>query len=123
MNTKRLKIIAQWLEAGAPHKGDVAGFDMRHVQTEAACGTLCCIAGAAIHFFGTREERTSVFSDPAGPLLGLDQEDADELFCPVGYDTVDDGMDGRYGAAHAARCIRNLITTGVVDWRGTELAE
>lgn len=122
MDIERLNIIAEWLEAGAPHKDGVDGFDMLSFIEETPCGTTCCIGGAAIQFFGDSD--TSFPDDHAQALLGLDSDVADMLFYG--------GMtwDGRGEAvpleditpAWAARCIRKLMETGEVDWVGTQAA-
>jgi hypothetical protein len=115
MNKRRLAAIARWLEAGAPHKKGVIGFDMKNVGT---CGTTCCIAGAAIQFFGTKEEKFAEeqCSDPAWRILDLHWTTANRLFEPPDFD------ERKYSTAHAARVIRKLIETGVVDWDGTRYA-
>lgn len=111
MNIERLTQIAEWLEAGAPHRGGVAGFDMRYVTSTTDCGTVCCIAGAANAFFDAHLG----MSVNAARRLGINRMQSLELFMPDGYT-----LEGKYSAAHAARCIRKLIATGEVDWHGTE---
>lgn len=59
MNVGRLKELAEWLRAGAPH--DYITFDMSkgieidrrdlELYSEPTCRTSCCIAGAALQFF------------------------------------------------------------------------
>ncbi len=117
MNIERLIEIAEWLEAGAPHKGNVHGFSMESFERyDPKCGTVCCIAGAANQFFGAR-----LANDPctgredlsAADLLGLDGEDRYVLFFPPeGWSQIT--------PAHAARVIRKLIATGEVDWKSTK---
>ena len=114
MNVERLNIIAEWLEAGAPHKDGIDGFNMEDWHKEDECGTTCCIAGAAIQFFETDSDPNTPLQT-AARLIGLDSRDASELF----YATdVDDPLEN-ISAAWAARCIRKLIATGEVDWEGT----
>lgn len=121
MNIERLNIIAEWLEAGAPHKDGVDGFDMRDFINEyAECGTTCCIAGAAIQFFGGGDG--GMPEDKATALLDLDCTTASNLFYG-GIMTVDGQVDLEdITPAWAARCIRKLIATGEVDWVGTQAA-
>jgi hypothetical protein len=65
VNKRRLAAIAKWLEAGAPHKKGVVGFDMTDVLVAKSCGTACCIAGAAQSFFGSTPEIRSTQNMPA----------------------------------------------------------
>ena len=150
MNIANLEFIAEWLEAGAPHKGKVKGFNIEvGVQARKgdapACGTTCCIAGAATQFFNDDDgsilrcarENFSVWSDDdataeadwdkvffeAQDLLGLTFNQAQELFVPIGTESPD-SIFGNGNAdwsdfndpQKAARVIRNLIKTGTVDW-------
>lgn len=119
MNIDKLIEIAEWLEAGAPHYKGVDGFDMQHfIQTEPSCGTTCCIAGAAVQFSLEKPvedaldlvSHKSEVEDMAADILGIDSLVSGDLFY------------GEFDAdpAWAARCIRNLIATGTVDWFGTE---
>lgn len=115
MNIDRLTTIAEWLEAGAPHRDGVDGFDMScWVKVEAACGTTCCIAGAAATFFTA----TTYPGFSAGQkVLDLSSGKAQTLFCPH-IDRHVESLDA-ITPAWAARCIRKLIATGEVDWEGT----
>lgn len=124
MNITRLTTIAEWLEAGAPHRDGVGGFDMRtFLNPLNDCGTTCCIAGAAIQFFGDQSAREVLsrgrFVAPtATAILGLSEGSAKSLF--FGFAINGDIIDLReVTVAWAARCIRKLIATGVVDWEGT----
>ncbi len=65
MNKQRLIELAEWLEAGAPHK--YITFDMNKglfIEAQEAedlsdinrCETSCCIAGAAVMFFNDPQE-------------------------------------------------------------------
>jgi hypothetical protein len=117
MNIERLTTIVEWLEAGAPGRDGVAGFDMSEVSKETDCGTVCCICGAAVHWWGSTpapEDYDGDVSMIGQFTLGLDFKNADALFAPPGF--ID---SGKYTTAHAARCIRKLIATGAVDWEGT----
>lgn len=98
MNKRRLDIVAKWLEGGAKEKHGVAHFDMRDWK----CGSVCCIGGAAQQFFGRDSD--------AGELLGLDAVQEHALFYP---------NSSRAHAStpkEAAKVVRHLIHTGVVDW-------
>lgn len=125
MNAERLTAIAEWLEAGAPERDGVAGFDMRDFIDRRSCGTYCCIAGAAVAMF---EPSLFLNNNPytgdtlATEILDLDEDTADALFYALGAST--DAMDWSPAvvaddAAWAARCVRKLIATGKVDWPGT----
>lgn len=141
MNKERLEIIAEWLEAGAPHKNGVTGFNMAFgaSKTEPACGTACCIAGAAVYFFAPEEAKRfeldleeqlkDKFFHPeydvasadffgynnieeiACKLLDLDYDTGDELFVPSGIVAL-----SNIQPSEAAAVIRELIKTGEVNW-------
>jgi len=140
MNKRRLAGIARWLERGAPHKHNVVAFDMSEgfkykerkataVETN-ACGTICCIAGAAVQFYNkpveliekAMQETTSshipwfMVRNEAEKLLGLDSVTANKLFMA----RLASGGSCRHIADSkwAARVIRKLIATGEVDWEG-----
>lgn len=74
----RERVLA-WLEAGAPETQDfgIAGFDMITVSRrtdpmkgEPACGTMCCIAGAALQFSGLHARHGTM--EDAADLLGVE---------------------------------------------------
>lgn len=145
MNVERLTKLAEWLENGAPHENIT--FDMTTTikfkvfnpedeHETARCGTVCCIAGAAVQFFhedfehfvwcGIRrgyvtgdanedEYSWSLVSDEAMRLLDLPDGTAKRLFAPsFGAELI------RFSdPAWAARTIRHLIATGEVDWQAT----
>jgi len=115
----RLEYIARWLEAGAPHVGDLIGFDMRNVSTRTSCGTICCIAGAVNQFFGNPLYKHSDDADDAVELLGMSDYDSDDLFEPENYFLGEDHYGNKYTPAWAARCIRKYQREGIVDWEGT----
>lgn len=136
MNKQRLAAIAEWLEGGAKH-ADVE-FDMSvsliPYDPENAdhnkCGTTCCIAGAAVHFFDPKfeaaespGEEVSWFrvKDRALKLLDLDYVTGRVLFEPSSTGSYDELADYN-DPAWAARVVRNLIKTGSVDWDGMERA-
>jgi hypothetical protein len=148
LNVERLTELAFWLEAGAPHKGMVKGFNIAvGVQARAGetpdCGTVCCIAGAATQFFNDEDGylRNSAFIeashghdgstgeapwpevfDKAQHLLGLDYDQARELFVPIGasgdgiYGFGDGNWEDYNDPKLAAKVIRNLIETNEVNW-------
>lgn len=154
MNRENLTKLAEWLEAGAPHERLV--FDMEtgitfYVAEEfdpnelATCGASCCIAGAAIEFFGKPQYlyddlliegdrdpkdtgNDNEISAPwyrvktmAGQLLDIDPEEAEDLFTPNfrwGGDLTDYN-----DPAWAARTIRHLLATGEVNWAATRDGE
>lgn len=113
MNVERLNAIAEWLEAGAPHKNGVVGLDMSVFSRSTECGSVCCISGAADQFFGGEY----------GESLELNDGQWHALCAPYdpGVDEYNDETDEfRKGITlgNAARCIRKLIATGEVDWEG-----
>lgn len=74
-----------------------------------ACGTVGCIAGWAVMLRGTRKQQremeTNVYCDfsdaPAAAVLGLDSDQAHELFNPQ--------VDGSYGTlTHARNAVRRI---------------
>ncbi|WEM34450.1 hypothetical protein [Xanthomonas phage X1] len=145
MNRERLIYIAEWLEAGAPHKGKVKGFDIsvgvQALKSDApSCGTTCCIAGAATQFFNDEDgelanaafgfsewqeddatneaEWDAVFYE-AQDLLELDHKTAVDLFIPVGATGIyaeGTNWSDFNDPYKTARVIRNLLETGKVDW-------
>lgn len=149
MNKRRLAHIARWLEAGGVHKyvtfdilKGVAFKEIRinDVEGGMACGTTCCIAGAACYFFNdvpkmvknfwsrdvcslehgcNREIGWGIVSNEAKALLDLDEVTATRLFEPwVALCTTQAERSQFNNAAWAARVIRKLIKTGKVDWEG-----
>jgi len=50
INVEALTEIAEWLEAGAPHRNGVHSFDMNEGISwkNTQCNTVCCIAGATL---------------------------------------------------------------------------
>lgn len=117
MNVERLTTIAEWLEAKAPARNGVVRFNMQHFDARTECGAVCCIAGAAVHFF--HPDWIHLFHEQifgnAAALLELDSDTADTLFfaMPVRVQL------GEIPTDWAARCVRKLIATGQVDWYGT----
>lgn len=134
MNRELLTQIAEWLEAGAPHKAGISQFNMNKLIDTASytnspnpihgCGTACCIAGAAIQF--TQENKNlppmdrlpaiSANWQQAGELLRLQDDLAYALF-------FGENLEGKWivdleevTAKDAAKVIRHLLATGEVDW-------
>lgn len=146
MRKKRLIQLAEWLEAGAPHEriefdmstGITTVLRKKYdpkAPEQNVCATSCCIAGAATQFFATKKSlKELMFGDnvewdsahvaktnwrpvrrAAMDLLGLDETQADRLFTPDAfwYGYLSEYSDPQW----AARTIRNLLKTGVVDWQ------
>lgn len=128
LNVERLSELADWLEAGAPHKHIT--FKMNHFidpklidstkpcTKDNICGTACCIAGAATMFYHPEvfHVYTDVvmdvnYHDLAREALGLNDDQARQLF----YANLSD-LD-YITPEWAAKVIRNLIKTGKVDWK------
>lgn len=144
MNKVRLIEIAEWLEGGAKHanikfdmqKGLVITEEALAAEDPVACGTVCCIAGAAVAFnrdvinkhrlFGElnyyardengeytkREVNWERVREQGRDALGLTDTQASQLFMPPYLSKHND-------PARAARVVRKLIKTGKVDWEGT----
>jgi hypothetical protein len=111
----RLEYVARWLEAGTPRVGNVVGFDMGLFYRQTECGTVCCIAGAALSFFSDIPLMDlEDMADTARCILGL-PDDTKRLFVPHGWNTE----SHIFTPAWAARCIRKYQREGVVDWEGT----
>lgn len=137
MNKRRLGEIARWLEAGAPEKKGVKEFNMgrwidgrameafdknvhKKLPKKNLCGTTCCIGGTASAWYSPELVSGSALHNDgrAATLLGLTKSQAADLF----YAREDNIYLYSIKAPWAARCIRNLIKTGKVDWEGTRKA-
>jgi hypothetical protein len=76
------------------------------------CCTAACIAGwTLVRLASSQQRRCGADARDAGQLLGLETEEADELFLPEGYE-----QGGRYDRADAVRVLDHLLETGQVDW-------
>ena len=140
MNRELFEKIAQWLEAGAPHEPGGIGFNMaytycddcsNHAEQEwnQGCGTVMCIAGAALVFDPDTKDTASHISDMdetegyARRNLGISEEDADALFYPDFSPDRYYGRDESMNYYHmitpqqAAETIRHYMDTGEVKWR------
>lgn len=134
----RLARIAVWLENGGMFaNGGLALFDMgvwrRNGDIVDGTFTIACIGGYASllmeHDHVTRpwwrkiidKFRGTVDYKFMGDWLGLDSTCARHLFCAIGRNAAGAPIVllRDIDAAWAARCIRKLIDTGVVDWAGT----
>jgi hypothetical protein len=120
MNKRRLAAIARWLEAGAPEKKGVVGFDMGELLHFEDCGAVCCIAGAAMQFFGDKQNHYHCDYFGGLRLLGLNDVLGNQLCSPKWHAQGPDPFTSykEVSPAWAARVIRKLIKTGVVDWAG-----
>lgn len=138
MNLTRMVMLAEWLEAGAPHKDNVIGFKMDNWMFPRSsgntCGTVCCLAGATVQFFNDEGkpfiDEWDVYnvkgrnvSQYAKELLGLEHDTAHALFMAEGLRPDDDNPYDSYADVmrritpdHAARVVRHLLATGIVDW-------
>lgn len=108
MNLEKLATLANWLDDGAPHVvfdmdipneliGDAAIYrdpeTIERYEIEAKqknlgdCGTVCCIAGYAVHLAGEAGEKDSSWDDvqsKALSILGLTTDGEDHpLFNPL----------------------------------------
>jgi hypothetical protein len=84
-----------------------------------SCGTVACIAGWTCEINGIPMRADCAFSnyqlsDNAAAILGLTEEQREELFTPE-HEAVN-YHGGMIGPVEAVRCLRNLTITGKVDW-------
>lgn len=123
--------VAEWLEAGAPHKAlpkglQVDSFNMSYSIEVSDCGTSCCIAGAVCQFEALGvEHRSSGGSlgwtgengvmELAGAFLGMELADQVRLFEPWNHFSHWANEDFNEPARGAA-VIRYFLATGKVDW-------
>ena len=106
MNPIMNKVI-NWLEAGAPHVGQLSGFDYSNWLRSDDCGTVACIAGAAVQFaapdfeYSPKEasyrSKGHVHYTPHIPieaqaLLDLTDEETQLLFYP--FELTNEGLIG-----------------------------
>lgn len=131
--TQRIEQLADRVER--LEAGHLAGqFDMNSVKH--VCGAPACIAGWAVNVFGDLSLTTyraavegkavaEAVMDEAANILGLREDDAEELFWPVGHVAdvcAEPGQQGYVSPAMAAACLRLLVDTGEVDWRAAREA-
>lgn len=95
------------------------GFYMRDVfDTEDDCGAVACIAGWAWHVERnmerpmTRPEVKGLSPDNSAAFLGIFGDTASFLFYGGGTDLSFSELTSPV----AVQCLRNLATTGKVDW-------
>lgn len=87
------------------------GFHMGNIETQTACGTVCCIVGHVHHMFGT----TDIWE--ARKALGLGCLTAHtNLFVPPGWADDWATVAAKYPRERAVRVLRHLAATGIVDW-------
>lgn len=141
---RTLAAVADWLEEGAPHISTVDGRVIDHFNMEFGvttfgneCGTTCCIAGAIVQFEGLgildrygdityfKEEGGGVGSLASYYCTGVDDH-LKPLFLPWVYfnhhSKVYEHDDPKpfSNAERAAKTIRHLLATGVIDWSVNE---
>lgn len=106
LRVDRILLLADAIECPIPGRG----FSMRDWAVDTSdCGTACCIGGHTnLLFGGPRHGGFAI----AGDLLGLGKNQTWALFLPQGWDT-DRSLNDR---ARAARVLRHLAATGIVDW-------
>ena len=110
MNKQRLIELADALENLEP---DIH-FDMDRWLIKTVCGTTCCIAGlASMMWAHDRCSAEYTVGLHATRLLGLTHDEATELFMAYGW--PEDAGD--ITPTQAAHCIRNLVETGIWNWR------
>jgi hypothetical protein len=115
-------------EDGYPKDDDLPILAMKH----GACNTSACICGWAIVMLATQEEYINNRKNDggafalAGDLLGLDYDQAEELFSPWDWQHLGGGAGGsKYPDAYsfraatpaeAVKVLDHLMATGEVDW-------
>lgn len=77
------------------------------------CGTTACIAGWAVAVEGTQLETPWLTCDNAIPFLGVNPDQARELFYASRSHEV---RLSKITPTEAVRCLRILAITGKVDW-------
>lgn len=146
MNVERLEQMALWLEDGAPH----VVFDMSYsgnniqelyddndpaaeefmIERDAKglgeCDSVCCIAGYALHAFGTKEEKERI----GGAWCETGQFALKAFGLPEGQTTNDKWMvhdlfdpelaPEECTPQQAAMAVRNVIA-GKAPWAGVPL--
>lgn len=122
MNIERIKELAACIETlehksvwDTRNKNATDGFDMSDYHYD--CGTPSCIAGWTVHLWGNPDPSTpctlkrftswEIF-ETAQVLLGLNVEQADELFLPNNSADI--------SPEDASKTLRNLVETGEVHW-------
>lgn len=130
---KALVKVAEWLEAGAPHRDLENGLRVDRfamdsvVQVDPDCGTSCCIAGAVCQFEGLGLAARDVDGELdwlgeeggfelAYNFLGIDHDKACQMFEPWNAFGGDD--ESFNSAARGASVIRHFLATGEVEWDG-----
>lgn len=126
-----LEKVAEWLEAGAPHKAlpeglQVDSFNMSYSIEVNDCGTSCCIAGAVCQFEALGVDHR--FDDGslgwagkngvmelAGAFLGMELADQVKLFEPWNHFSHWDNEEFN-APARGAAVIRHFLETGEVNW-------
>ena len=106
MRVDRLEIIRDRVLA-EPEKLDMSSYH---------CGTSHCIAGWATWLFAEGDARLAESPEMAQELLGLTNDQADNLFYPPAWQLAGKFWE-EITAPHAAKVIDHLISTGEVDWR------
>jgi hypothetical protein len=142
MNVDKLVRVAEWLEAGAPTVGKLAGFNMadtieyapfssatqndgRHMEHQ--CGTICCIAGAVVQF--ELQEIYGEMADNDDAVMVKHEFVVGKSILTTAADIIgidDDTADRLFVPAgvslhnatpeQGATVIRELIATGEVNW-------
>ena len=104
MNRERVLELADWIEKLPPEDFDMTTW--RH-----GCQSPACIAGHAFALFEPKLFANTIGSEysRAKSALGLNRRRAADLFTP-------DGLMDRTTNIQAARVLRHLAETGVVDW-------
>ena len=117
MNHENVEKLRDYLRDEVPDerfdmRSYVRGGSMTNVRARLnECGTAACIGGWAAYLFTPRRRWAH---EHAGRALGLDNDQAEELFEPDGlHDRA------RYSRARAVATLTRLLETGTVDW-GTE---
>lgn len=127
----RLTKLADWLEAGAPHTHVKFNMGVWLALTDAqgrythdpktACGSVCCISGAAVQFFAPEVAKRSIEPGPdinmntaGAEALGLNYNEARDLFYGADLDLE------KITPRQAGAVVRHLIETGIVDWNAAK---
>lgn len=120
LDVEKLTYVAEWLEAGAPHKDGGMAFymDVWYGEVEEGevfwepwisnCGSVACIGGSLEQFFGVDYHK-----EPE--KLGLTKAQVNDLFYPWDSGNYQNGSK-HLSPENCAEVIYHLIETGEVDW-------
>jgi hypothetical protein len=103
----------RWVFVEDGHEADWRTGHTQHANLVKGCNTAACVLGWTLV---TLRPKAAVQGVSTGAeLLGISDDQADELFTPDRFDEP-----GRYTHAQAVRVLDRLIETGEVDWAAAQ---